>query len=125
MTVVLWILQLVLALFYLGGGAYKALMSGELAQQFAALPRPVWVALGVMEIAGAALLVLPAAMNRMPRLTPLAAAVLAVETLGLAWLYSRYSLAFSVENPMTWALGIGLLAAVVAYGTRGRYAQAA
>lgn len=125
MTVVLWILQLVLALFYLAGGAYKAFMSGELAQQFAALPRPVWAALGVIEIVGAVLLVLPAAMNWMPRLTPRAAAVLAVETFGLAWLYSRYSLAFSVENPMTWALGIGLAATVVASATRGRYARAA
>jgi hypothetical protein len=52
----------------------------------------------------------------MPGLTPLAAAVLAIETLALAALFSRYSLQIAVTNPMVWALVMGLLAAFVAYG---------
>jgi hypothetical protein len=52
----------------------------------------------------------------MPQLTPLAATVLAVETLGLAALYASYSLKFAASNPMVWALVMGLLAAFVAYG---------
>jgi hypothetical protein len=72
--------------------------------------------LGVFEMVGAVLLVVPAAVKWMPALTPLAAAALALETLGLAALYARYSLEIAVTNPMVWALVMGLLAAFVAYG---------
>lgn len=124
MTVVVWILQVALALLYLTGGAYKAFQFEELLKHPVGFTRPVWIALGVFEMAGAVLLVVPAAMKWMPALTPLAAGLLALETLTLAWLYSRYSTAFTVENPMAWALVMGLLAVIVTYGTYARYAQA-
>ena|ERR1044072_8661492 len=119
MNVLLWILQVALALLYFAGGSYKVFRFDELAGQLAALPRGGWRALGVLEMVGAVLLVVPAAARWMPELTPLAAAVLALETLGLAALYARYSLAIAATNPMVWALVMGLLAAFVAYG---RYA---
>ena len=86
-----------------------------------ALSRGRWAALGVFEMVGAVLLIVPAAAQWMPVLTPLAAALLALETLGLAALYARYSLKLAATNPTVWAVVMGLLAAVVAYG---RYAQA-
>src|SRR2546421_891022 len=46
-----------------------------------ALSRGGWRALGVLEMVGAVLLVVPAAAHWMPVLTPLAAAALALETL--------------------------------------------
>jgi hypothetical protein len=119
MNVFLWILQGALALLYLSGGAYKLFMFDELANQFRAIPHGAWRALGVIEILGAVLLVVPAATKWMPVLTPLAAAVLAVETLALAALYARYSVKLDVTNPMVWAVVMGLLVAFVAYG---RYA---
>jgi len=119
MNVLLWVLQVALALLYLSGGAYKVFSFDELAKQFSALSRGGWRALGVLEMLGAVLLVVPAAANWMPVLTPLAAAVLALETLALAGLYARYSLKLTVANPMVWAVVMGLLAAFVAYG---RYA---
>ena len=125
MTVLLWILQIALALLYLTGGAYKTFNSEELLKHPIGFTSPLWIALGVFEMAGAILLVVPAAMKWMPALTPIAAAALAVETLTLAWLYSRHSTAFNVENPMAWAIVMGLLAVVVTYGTYVRYAQAA
>lgn len=125
MTLLLWILQIALALLYLTGGAYKTFQFEELLKHPIGFTRPVWIALGVFEMAGAILLVVPAAMKWMPALTPIAAAALAVETLMLAWLYSRHSTAFNVENPMSWAIVMGLLAVVVTYGTYVRYAQAA
>lgn len=125
MTLLLWILQIALALLYLTGGAYKTFQFEELLKHPIGFTRPVWIALGVFEMAGAILLVVPAAMKWMPALTPIAAAALAVETLMLAWLYSRHSTAFNVENPMAWAIVMGLLAVVVTYGTYVRYAQAA
>ena len=49
----------------------------------------------------------------------MAAAVLALETLGLAVIYARHSLKLVATNPLVWSLGMGLVAAFVAYG---RYA---
>jgi hypothetical protein len=47
------------------------------------------------------------------------AAALALETLALAAVYAGNSLTPTVTNPLVWALAMGLLAALVAYG---RYA---
>ena len=116
MNVLLWVLQAVLALLYLSGGAYKTFNGDELVKQIGAIPRAGWSVLGVVEIVGALLLIVPAATKWMPVLTPLAATVLALETLALAALYASYSLQIAVTNPMVWALVMGLLAALVAYG---------
>jgi hypothetical protein len=85
MNVLLWVLEVALALLYLAGGAYKVFSFAELAKvpSTAALSRGGWGALGVLEMLGAVLLVVPAAARWMPVLTPLAAAVLALETLAL------------------------------------------
>ena len=119
MNILLWIIQAVLALLCLSGGAYKAFKFDELANQMRALSRGGWRALGVLEMLGAVLLIVPAAMQWMPVLTPLAAAALALETLALAGLYARYSLKLTAANPFVWAAVMGLLVAFVAYG---RYA---
>jgi DoxX-like protein len=116
MNVLLWIIQAALAFLYLSGGAYKVFKFDALASQMRALSRGGWRALGVLEMLGAVLLVVPPAAKWMPVLTPLAAAVLALETLVLAALYARYSLKVAATNPMVWAVVMGLLAAFVTYG---------
>ena len=73
MNVLLWVLQVALALLYLAGGIYKVSRFDELARQFSALSRGRWRALGALEVLGAVLLVAPAAANWLPVLTPLAA----------------------------------------------------
>ena len=119
MNVLLWVLQVALALLYFAGGAYKTFSFDELAKQMTALPRGGWAALGVVEMLGAILLIVPVAAKRVPVLTSLAAAVLALETLALAAVYAQYSLNLATTNPLVWAVVMGLLAAFVAYG---RYA---
>src|SRR5437867_7840179 len=119
MNVLLWVLQVALALLYLAGGSYKVFKFDELANHLRALSRGGWRALGLLEMLGAVLLIVPAAANWLPVLTPLAAAALALETLALAGLYARYSLKVAATNPMVWAVVMGLLATFVAYG---RYA---
>ena len=109
MNVFLWILQAALAFLYVSGGAYKLFKVAGLVHE---IPRGGWRAIGVVEMVGAVLLLVPAA-------TAIAAAVLALETLGLAALYARHSLKLVATNPLVWSLGMGLLAAFVAYG---RYA---
>ena len=118
MNVVLWVVQLALAVLSLAGGAYKIFMFEELAKMPAigALPRGGWASLGVVEMLCGVLLVVPAAVKWMPGLTPLAAAALALEGLALAVLYARYSLELTATNPLVWVVAIGLMAALVAYG---------
>ena len=120
MNVLLWVLQAALALLSLSGGAYKVFMFDELAKMpaTAALSRGGWGALGVFEMLCGVLLVVPAGTNWMPVLTPLAALALALESLALAGLYSRYSLELAATNPLVWVVVMGLMAAFVAYGRR-------
>lgn len=49
MNVLLWVLQVVLALLYLAGGAYKTFSFDEVAKQMTALPRGGWAALGGLD----------------------------------------------------------------------------
>jgi DoxX-like family len=116
MNIVLWIAQIALALLYLSGGAYKAFSFAQLASQMQALPLGGWRALGVIEMLGAVLLIAPAAMTWMPSLTPLAAAVLTLETFVLAGVYAHYSLKMDASNPLVWSVAMGLAVAFVAYG---------
>jgi hypothetical protein len=122
MNILLWVLQVALAVLSFAGGAYKVFAFDELAKMPAtgALPRGGWGALGVFEMLGAVLLVVPAVANRMPILTPLAAAAVALESLALAAVYARYSVELTATNPLVWVVLMGLLAAFVAYG---RYAR--
>lgn len=122
MNVLLWIFQVVLALFSFAGGAYKVFACAELAKMppTSALPRGGWIAVGVFEIVCAILLIIPAATKVMPQLTPLAAVALAVESLAFAIFYARYSLKLVAANPLVWVVGMGIAAAFVAFG-RYRY----
>jgi hypothetical protein len=122
MNVFLWILQLALALLALSGGAYKVFMFDQVANEpwFSALPRGGWSALGVLEMVCGILLIVPAAIRRMSGLTPLAAAALALETVALAGLYAKYSMALTAANPLVWAVLMAALAILVAYGRFAR-----
>jgi len=70
----------------------------------------------VFEVVGAVLLIVPAAAQWTPALTLLAAAALAFETLALAAVYARYSLKLTAANPLVYAVPMGLMAVLVAYG---------
>lgn len=119
MNILLWVLQAVLGLLYVAGGYYKAFKFEELASQFSAIPHGGWRALGVIEMVGAVLLIVPAAAKWMPGLTPIAAGVLAIETLLVSGVYARQSVKLTAENPLIWSVVMLLLVAFVAYG---RYA---
>ena len=57
------LIQAALAFLYFAGGYFKAFKFDELASQFTALSRGGWRALGVLEMLGAVLLIVPAARN--------------------------------------------------------------
>lgn len=118
MNILLWVLQVALALFSFMGGQYKLFHFDELAKmpQTAALARGGWGALGVFEMVCAILLIVPAALKWVPVLTPIAAAALAVEALALTLLFAQYSLAPTATNPLVYVVVMTLVAAFVAFG---------
>jgi hypothetical protein len=115
MTIVLWVVQVLLALVFLYSGGKKLIRSNE---QIQALPwaRDLSVimvrGIGILEVLGAIGLVLPVLTGILPWLTPLAAAGLIVLMLGAAWINMRLMLypAFGAN------LVLLALAAFVAYG---------
>lgn len=116
MNIGLWIVQGLLALLCLSGGWFKFSSFAELAKQFPALSGGGWRAVGVLEMVLGVLLILPAATKWLPVLTPIAAAVLAVEALALAALYASGSLQINAQNPLVWAVVMAALAGFVAFG---------
>jgi hypothetical protein len=109
----LWMLQVILALFFgLASGAPKLLLPAD------ALPMPIpltqtflWL-IGLCEVLGAFGLILPGLTHIQPRLTVLAAACLAV----LSVCAATYQLLGGQPANAVFALIIGALAAGVAYG---------
>lgn len=122
MNILLWITQVVLALFALAGGAYKIFAHEQLSgtPAAAALSRWAWGSIGAFEMLCGVLLVAPLALRWLPILTPLAAAALAIESTALALLYARYSLQLDATNPMVWVVLMAVMAAFVAFGRFAR-----
>ena len=78
LSIVLWSLQGVLAVVFLMAGAMKVLSPAEMMEAQSPLPLALLRFVGLCEIAGAIGLILPSLLRIRPRLTPLAAACLAV-----------------------------------------------
>lgn len=116
MNLLLWVVQGVLAFLFFAGGAFKASNPAELSKQTPVVPIGAWRALGGFEVVGAVLLIVPGAAGWMPGLTPLAAGALGIETLALAAVYARASLNPAPTNPLVFALPMGLLSVLVAWG---------
>lgn len=115
MNVLLWVLQALAAVLYGASGVMKVFMfdkvSGEV-PSFGALPREAWMALGSLELLCTLGLVIPGVFRWRPRLTVLAAALLAIESLVFVWVHVKY-----VEVGSMIVSGVlGLLMAFVAYG---------
>lgn len=115
MNILLWVLQVFAALLYGSSGVMKVFLFDEVSgdvPSFGALPRDAWLALGVLELVCAVGLIVPAAFRWRPRLTVLAAAVLAAESLVFIGVHVRYR----EVTPIVFSAVLGLLMAFVAYG---------
>src|SRR4030095_1264180 len=119
MNIVLWIIQILLALLFLFAGGTKLVLSPEV---LASMGPPNQVQLpglfirfiGVCEVLGALGLVLPGLLRIRPQLTPLAAAGLTIIMIGAVVV----TIAGPGVGPALPAVVIGLLCAFVAYGRR-------
>jgi len=114
MTYVLWTVQTALAALFLFAGGMKFVLPLEAMEGPVPLPGPLLRFIGVAEVAGALGLVLPGTLGIRPGLTPLAAVGLVILMIGATVI----TLAGGAVAPALISLGVGLLAAFVAYGRR-------
>jgi uncharacterized membrane protein YphA (DoxX/SURF4 family) len=115
MNILLWVLQVLAALLYGSSGVMKIFMFDKISKDvpsFGALPREAWMALGILELVCTVGLIVPAALHWQPRLTVLAAMILAIESLVFVWVHVQYR-----EIPsIIMSVVLGLLMAFIAYG---------
>jgi uncharacterized membrane protein YphA (DoxX/SURF4 family) len=115
MNILLWVLQVLAALLYGSSGVMKVFMFDKVSPDvpsFGALPRQAWITLGILELICTVGLIVPAAFDWQPRLTILAAAVLAVESLVFVAVHVKYR----EVTPMIMSGALGLLMAFITYG---------
>jgi uncharacterized membrane protein YphA (DoxX/SURF4 family) len=118
MTYILWIIQVLLALLFLFGGASKLVMPveamAEAARQAGQTPLPGLFMrfIGVVEVLGGLGLILPSLLRIRPGLTPLAAAGLVIVMIGATVVVMASGAVGSAMMPLV----VGILAAFVAYG---------
>jgi hypothetical protein len=113
LSVVLWTVQVLLALFFaVGSGAPKLLLPIEMIPMPLPIPEAFLKFIGVVEVLGGLGLILPGLTHIRPGLTPLAASGLVLLTLCA----TVYQLAGHQPESAVMAVVIGLLAAFVAYG---------
>ncbi len=117
MNIVLWIIQVLLALLFLFAGGMKLVISPEVLQAMGSpnqivLPGLLVRFIGVCEVLGALGLILPGLLRIRPGLTPLAAAGLVIIMIGATVLsFAADGIAEALIPFVT-----GILAAFVAYG---------
>jgi uncharacterized membrane protein len=115
MNILLWILQCFAALVYGASGVMKVFMFDKVSvdvPSFGALPKKAWMALGVLELICVLGLIVPSVLRWHPRLTVVAATILALESLLFLWVHVKYE----EVGPMIMVVVLGLLMAFIAYG---------
>jgi hypothetical protein len=115
MNIVLWSLQVLLALLCIAGGSFQLFKLNELQQGVAAmreLPHGLWALFGAINCLGGLGLLVPASWSKLPALTALAATVVAVESALLSALYVYYG----DRPPLSYSISMAVLAAFIAYG---------
>ena len=115
MNILLWVLQFLAALLYGASSVMKVFMFDKVSKDvpsFGALPRNAWTALGILEFVCTVGLIVPAAFHWQPRLTVVAAAVLAIESLVFIGVHAKYHEVTTIIMSGV----LGLLMAFIAYG---------
>ena len=115
MNILLWALQALAALLYAASGIMKVFMFDKVSKDvpsFGALPRNAWTALGILELVCVVGLILPGALHWHPKITVLAAAILAIESLVFIGVHVKYR----EMTPIIMSAVLGLLMAFIAYG---------
>jgi hypothetical protein len=114
MNILLWVLQILLALHTVMGAVWKFFNSEQTVPSLSAIPHGVWLAMSAFEIACALCLILPAFNKPLAKLAPIAALGIAAEML-LFCAVHLYS-GDPDYSPMVYWLVVAATCAFIAYG---------
>ncbi|MDQ6438209.1 DoxX family protein [Mesorhizobium sp. LHD-90] len=114
MNVLLWVLQILLALHTVTGAIWKFSNPAQTVPSLSAIPHGAWLAMSVLEVLCALGLVLPLFARSLAGLVPVAAGLIAAEMLLFCGLHI-----YSGDpnfGPMLYWLVVAALCAFIAYG---------
>lgn len=118
MNILLWVLQVMLALLCISGGIFQIFKIEDLKKDVAsmrALPRGLWAFLGAFGCLAGVALILPGATGILPDVTPLAAAAVAAQSVFISALYLYYR----DFSPLPYSVAMAVMAAFIFYGRFG------
>jgi uncharacterized membrane protein YphA (DoxX/SURF4 family) len=93
MNILLWVLQIVLALLCIAGGYFQIFKIEELQKTIAAmreLPHGLWTVLGAFGFLAGICLIVPGVIKVLPNVTPIAAAAVVVQSDLISAIYIYY-----------------------------------
>ena len=114
MNILLWVLQILLALHTMIGAVWKFSNSEQTVPSLKAIPHEVWLAMSVLELFCSAALIVPAFSKPFSILVPIAAACIAVEMLFFCGVH-MYSGDANYGHVIYW-LVVAAICAFIAYG---------
>lgn len=114
MNIVLWVLQILLALHTLVGAVWKFKNSDRVVPSVRSIPRKGWLALGSFELLCSLGLVLPMVAAPLAMIVPLAAAGVGADMLLLCGVHLRSGA--TRHGPMVYWLVVAALCAVIVVG---------
>lgn len=115
MNILLWVLQILIALHTAVGAVWKFSHSaGQTMPSLTAIPGGVWIGMAIMELLCALALILPSFHKPLAILAPIAAVCIAAEML----LFTGVHIASGDANrgPMAYWLVVAAICAFIAYG---------
>ena len=118
MNILLWVLQVILALHTATGAVWKFSNSEQMVPTLKAIPHGVWLGMGVVELLCALALILPALDKRFAKFVPFAAGFVVFEL--LLFTVVHFASGSSDNGPVTYWLVAATIAGGLAYG---RFAQ--
>jgi hypothetical protein len=115
MNILLWILQILVALHTAIGAVWKLSNTSEQTMaSFALIPQGVWLAMAALELLCAMALLLPALNRSLGKLIPIAAGLIVAEMLVFCWL--QFSFGEGDYRPVIYWLVVAAICAFIAYG---------
>jgi len=113
-NILLWILQILLALHTVTGALWKYMNSEQTVPSLSAIPHGLWMALGVVELLCALGLVAPMIRKRLGFAAPIGAILIGAEML----MFTTVHIASGTKDygPVAYWLVVAALCAFVAYG---------
>ena len=114
MNILLWILQVFLALHTIIGAVWKFSHSEQTVESLKAIPHSVWTALSIIELLCALCLILPIFNKRPGALAPIAALCIGAEMIAFSVVH-LYS-AETDNGPMYYWLVVAAVCAFLVYG---------